>query len=404
MTATRGYALAVVLAALVACGAEGFSVLVTLALAAVLSHPRPRLLLSDLRVFLGTPLSRRMAFVFAAAALAIGTGLGTNLRGVQWMLVDSWTAWLSGFSLSSPRSTLIWILLAYELPIVVLAIVQLLRTLPRRERIDLFLSLWAMLLLLTCMLQTGGLAPRVVLPLLPIYLLASRLVGTSTSVAARAGRGWRWNYAVLAVIVPIAVGIILTNRGTTQGLEMPSVFLYGEAAALTASAVAVVLLLSGKERAALGWYTVAVLSAVFVVHNSVTTNFSTASVGMEPVMGAQPTLALRSAARDASYYTRFYKTPVSVDTQLKSPLEWYLRGAQDVQYGTEQGEGISILLLRTPGPELKAETERRTGIVTPSIDLANVTWQGLWRWVVFRDGLVRPDPRDIIVRAPAGNW
>jgi predicted membrane-bound mannosyltransferase len=404
LTAPRGYVLAVVLASLIACGAEGFSVLVTLGLAGVLSHPRPRLLLSDLRAFLATPLCRRVGLAFVAALLTIGTGFGTNLRGIQWMLVDSWAGWLSAFSLTSPRSALIWMLVAYELPVVLMALVQLLRTLPRRERVDLFLSLWAMLLLLACMLQTGSLAARVVLPIVPIYLLAARLLGSTISATARAATGWRWNSAVVAVVVPIAVGTVLTNRGTTQGLEVPPMFLYGEALLVVASVAALVVLLNGDARRALGWYAAITLSIGLMVHNSVTTNFITASADMEPVVGAEPSAPLRNAARDASYFSRFYGTPVTVDAQLKGPLEWYLRDARNVQYGTEQSEGVSIILFRSQGQDPKPDTERRPGILTPSVDLANVTWQGLWRWVVFRDGLVRPDSRDIIVRAPAGNW
>lgn len=404
LDSARGYGAALLTGALLASGGEGISVLVTLGIAAILSHPSPRVLLAELRQFLLTPLCKRMALAFAAAALILGTGLGTNLRGVQWVLVDSWTGWASSFSLSAPRGTLIWMLLIYELPVVLMAFVQLIRTLPRRERTDLFVSLWAMLLLLLCMLQTGGTAARVVLPALPIYLLAARLGASTIGVTHHIRGGWRWNSAALVVTVPATVGIVLANRGTTPGLDIPSIYLYGEAIVVAVAGVATVLLLSGGARRALGWCVLAVLSVGFIFHNSVTLNYNQETAIKEPVVGVQPSAALRSAARDASYYSRVYRTPVTVDPQLRGALEWYLRDARDVQYGADRPDGISISLFRDTGQDPKPEYERRPGVLTPAIDPPGTTWQGVWRWVVFRDGLVRTDPRDTIIRAPAGNW
>ncbi len=400
----RVYATALLLAGLVSSGPEGATVLLTLGLASLLAHPQPSALLKESRRFLASPAARQAAALFVGGLLVVGTNFGSNLRGIQSVVVDVWSGWAGSFTLSAPRGSLLLLLGLYEFPVLLLGVAQLFRAVVRRDRTDSFLAFWAMLLLLFSMAQDFGTLSRLVLPVLPLYLLAARLAGDTLHLARRARGDWKWIVASAAVLVPLGVGSVLLNRGTTPAAEVPQIFLYGEAVLVVAGALLVGFLLDGRARVALAWYAVLLVSLGYLLHTTVFLNYNMETVSREPAVGTQLSPALREAALSAAYYSSYYRTPVAVDPQLRGALAWYLRSAGDIQYTANSSQGINIALLQRQQDQLEPGTERRPGLYVPTIAGRDLSWQAAWRWAVLRDGLVSPNQRDIIVRAPAGNW
>ena len=398
---------ALLLSGLLACGVEGLTVAAGLAVAAIASSPRIGALLHELRDAAAAPVWRRSAALFVGGALAVGTGLGTNLKGVQWVGVDAWANWLGSFRLGAPKESILVMLGLYELPVMLLAIPQLLKTIFRPTRTDSFLALWAMLLLLQGMLQGAGPVSRVVLPLVPLYFMAARLAARTLPEAQEGGRGWGWTAGSLAVAAPVAVAIVgLTGLSHLSGPmpELVEPYLYSEVLLIGIAGLVVGLLVDGKGRRALAWYAAAILGLGFLWHGTVSLNYRLDTLSREPVVGTQVSTFLRDAATDAAYFSRYFDAPVTVDPQLRAATEWYLRRARVVQYSADASTGISFGLASSPQDGLKPGSERRPGLVAPTVDPRDSSWQGIWRWLVTRDGLVRPNQRDIIVRAPAGDW
>jgi hypothetical protein len=404
VTRDRAYAAAVLLAALIACGAEGITVLVTLMVSAWLSHPRPTSLLKEGGKMLASPVGKGATAVFMGSMLLIGTNFGSNPQGLQWAAVDGWATWARSFSLSVPRGTVVLLLLLYEWPVVLLGLLQLFRTVVRRDRIDSFLSLWALLLLLVGMLQVEDMTSRVLLPLFPLYLLSARLVAETLPLAKGASLNGRWLVSAVALAVPIAVAMVMLNRVSTPGTSTPVEYFYAEACLVAVAAVLMAVLPERRGQLALAWWAVAILFAGYLVHGAAFLNYRMETVSMEPLVGAQVSPILRDAATYESYISQYFQTRVTVDPELRTPLAWYLRAAKDVAYSTELTRGIGLSLLHGDAAPTDPGSDRRPGLYTPSIDSRELTWQGVWRWAVSRGGLVTPNQRDIIVRAPAGNW
>lgn len=398
----RPYLAALLLGGLIASGPVGITVGVSIGAAALLSHPSPSEMVDDLFRALSRAAARRYAVLFLAVALAIGTGFGSNPAGVQWVVVDVWAQWLRNLTLAGPRGWLLSALGLYELPVLLLGGMQLLVSVRRRDRTDTFLSLWAMLALLLAMLQGMGSIGGAALPLLPLYLLAARMAADGLGMVRRASFGWPSGIGLLSVLVPLAVGLVLLNRASTPATPVPVEYLYGELALVVLAGLVVGLLLDGRARRMVAWSVLVLLCIGYLLHNSVFLNYRAESWPRELVMGRQPSTHLRSVAGDAAYFSRYFGARVTIDPQLRDVAGWYLREARDVQYSTEARDGIVVLLAeRSQQP---SGWDRLPGAYSPAIDPTDTSWQGFWRWAVFREGLVRANPRDIIVRAPAGNW
>ncbi len=403
-TQPQAYGIALLSAGLLTSGVGGATILVTLALAGLLAHPQLSALLSDLRAAASSPLWRRAGLLFAGSTLAVGTGLGTHLAGVQSVLVDVWSSWLGSLSFSAPRGGILVVIALYELPVLLFGLIQLFRTMFQRRRFDMFLSLWLMLLLLLGMVQQTSATPRVVLPTLPLYLLAARLVADGLPLLKGRGHGWSWNLVALFVTVPVIVAIVLLNRATGSENDIPTPYLFGEATLVVVGSLAFTFLLHSREKLALVWCGVSILSLAFLLHTTVYLNYRMETLDREPIVGSQLSTSLRTAASQAAYFSAYYNQRVTVDPELRSATLWYLRDARDVRYSTDAQDGISIALIRSAQSKLDPSAERRAGLYLPSIEPRDASWRSVWRWLVMRDGLVRPNQRDIIVRAPAGNW
>ncbi|MHB0868341.1 MAG: hypothetical protein ACYC5J_02675 [Chloroflexota bacterium] len=400
----RAYGAALLVAGLVASGDVGITVLVTLGAAALLSYAQPSSLPGEIHRIATSPVGKRSAIVLVGALLVVGSDFGSHFRGIQWTVVDVWGSWAASFSLGTARGSLLLLLALYELPILALGLAQLFRAMLRRDRVDSFLALWAMLLLLFAMVQDTGTVSRLILPILPLYLLAARLAAESLPLVRGAGRDWRWSVSSLSVAVPLGVGMVLLNRGSTPATDIPAPFLYVEAALAIVAVLLVGFLLDGRARLSLAWFVVALASVAYLLHGTAFVNYRMDSLPREPLVGTQIAPDLREAALAAAYFSAHHRTPVTVDPQLRAPLAWYLREARDVQYATQSSQGISLALAQPLQESLDPATDRIPGLVSPSVAGRDLTWQEAWRWVVGRDGLVRVNQRDIIVRAPAGNW
>ena len=398
----RPYLAALLLGGLVASGPAGITVGLSIGVAAVLSHPSPSEMIGDLFSKLSRTATRRYAVLTLAVALAIGTGLGSNPVGVQWVAVDVWAQWLGNLTLVGPRGWLISALGLYELPVTLLGGMQLLVSIRRRDRTDMFLSLWAVLALLLAALQGMGSIGGAALPLLPLYLLAARMAADGLGMVRRASFGWLSGIGLLSVLVPLAVGLVLLNRASTPATAVPVEYVYGEMALVVLAGLVLGLLLEGRHRRAVVWSVLVLLSVGYLLHSSVFLNYRAESWPRELVMGRQPSAYLRTVASDAAYFSRYFGARVTIDPQLRDVTGWYLREARDVQYSTEARDGIVVLLAeRSQQP---SDWDRMPGVYSPAIDPTDASWQGVWRWAVFREGLVRANPRDIIVRAPMGRW
>jgi hypothetical protein len=181
-------------------------------------------------------------------------------------------------------------------------------------------------------------------------------------------------------------------------------YVYGELALVALAGVALSFLLRSRERVALVWALLAVLGAGYLLHNTVYLNYRTDSLSREPLASGQVTSYLRGASEEASYFTSYFDMALTVDPQLKSAEEWYLRGAKNVQYSSTRSQGMLISSVRTGDEAAREGADRYPGIFMPAFDPGDLSWQAVWRWMVNRDGLVRPNQRDIIVRIPSKNW
>jgi hypothetical protein len=398
------YATALILAGLLACGPAGVTAALSLGIAGILAHPSPSSLAAEARRAWAQPIWRQAGLLFLVAIIAIGAALGANLRGVQSVLVDVWVSWLGSLSIAAPRGSVLVTIGLYELPILLIALGRLGVTILRRERTDMFLSLWMMTLLLLSMLQATGALSRVILPVVPAYLLAARAVAGSLPIAARARASWKWTVGFLGVIVPLLVAVVLLNRAAVLRQEVPAEFLYGEAALVLCGILISALVLDGPGRSSVAWGATAVLSIGFILHTAIFLNYRMDSVQSEFVAGQEVTPFLREAATEAAYFSTYYGTNVTVDPQLRPAVEWYLRNGTGIAFSGGSSQGITIQLAQQAQASLPATSERSPALYTPMFDTASLSWRGLWSWLVTRDGLVRTNQRDIILRAPAGDW
>lgn len=400
----RPYEAALILSGLIECGPAGISSIVAIGVAAVLSHPKPTSLVGSMRQAAGEPAWRRAALLFAGVTIAISAALGANPGGIQSGLVDVWAAWLGSWSLSSARGGLLLTIALYELPVLLVAFGSLIATIVHRERTGMFLSLWMMILLLLGMLRSPGNLSSVILPLVPMYLLAARTVASMFPFKHGPLVGWRLAVPAIAVAVPLLVAIVMLNRASILDQEIPAAFIYGEAALVLCGAALVLVMLDGSGRVALFGGAATVLGILFVVHTTAFLNYRMESASRELVGGEEITPSLREAALEASYYSKYFDTAVSVDPQLRGATEWYLRDAQGVNYSTANGQGISIQVAQTGKTAATPTTARFAGLFSPSVDSGSYSWKDVWSWLVARKGLVRPNQRDILLRAPAGDW
>lgn len=402
--AMRRLIAALLSAGLVASGVPGVVAGLSLGIAALLSHPEP---LVVLRGFAGAKVReewRPAILLFLAALLALGAGLGTNPAGLQSVLVDPWTGFASSLGAPTPRGGTLFLLLLYEMPVVLLGLAQLPRTLGRREPIEMFLALWTMVLLLVAMLQPAG-THRFTLPMVPMYFLAARLVATWSAGMLPIRWDWRWNLALLALAVPVLLTIEGLNYVSSTNAQIPTTYLYIWVAMVSAAVSALMAVLDGQRRLSLLGFGSAFVSVWFLVHSATYLNYRQETLAYEPLVGVQPSWQLRDSALEASYFATYYAVPLNVDTQLRPAVDWYLRGAKTATYGSgAPSQGLSIFVARAGQDATKIGGERRPGLNSPAIDASGPFWQAAWRWLVARDSLVRSNQRDIIVRAPAGDW
>jgi hypothetical protein len=400
----RAVAVAVVAAALVTTGRDGISLALALVLATLIASDSVSQTLRTALQASRDPVWRMAGAVFAGAVLAIGTGLGSHLAGVQWATVDLLGHWLSSFSLDAPRGPVVLLLGLYELPVVLIGLTQLLRTVALRNRTDTFLALWASASMLMVMLQDVPHTSRLILPMFPLYLLAARLVAGSLGILAHRGSGWGWSLAVIAVSLPLVVGYILLNRASTPGLDLPTPYLYGLAALVGVAGLGLGALTRGRSRLALVWLVLAALATGYLVHTTAFLNFRTITASMEPAIGAHPSRALVQAAEEASYYALYAGSQLAIDPDLYRVAGWYLREAREGNWTGHGPQAVSIGNFRADEALTGDAGERRPGTFNPVVDPGRLRWEEIWRWMVDRTGLVERNQRDIILRAPAGNW
>ncbi|HZK67366.1 MAG TPA: hypothetical protein VFD42_07465, partial [Chloroflexota bacterium] len=238
-----------------------------------------------------------------------------------------------------------------------------------------------------------------------LYLMAARQVADTALAASDRGSGWRWVLASAATAVPIGVAIVLLNRLSNTTLEQPPVeFLFGEAGLILVGLLCFLFLLTGRERGALAWYSLAILAVGYLLHSSFFLSYREESLAFEPAAGTQLSPYLRDAARTAAYFSAHFGMPVTVDPGLRAATAWYLRDARDVRYGQDATDGSLIRLVAGDQASAQDGLPRRPGLYQPAIDARQLNWRGLWRWAVDRTGLVRANARDIIARTPSGNW
>ncbi|HEX2986608.1 MAG TPA: glycosyltransferase family 39 protein [Chloroflexota bacterium] len=400
----RPFAIAGLLAALVSCGPTGLTCIVATGVAFLLSHPAPDILVRDIRYAAASTTGRQAVILFAVSSVALSTGLGANLRGIQYLVVDLWVGWLGTFNPLAPRGGLLLLLAMYELPVLLFAIGRLLYALAHRDRVDMFLSLWAMLLLLAGMFNPAVGLPKIVVALVPIYLLAARTVSGTVHLARGAAIEWRWVGGFILVGVPIVVAMILLNRSSVLLEPIPQEYVIGEVSLVLCAVIAAFTLLDGGGRKAVAWYVVAVAAFGLWIHTAAFLNYRTDTFQEEVVAGQQLSTQLRDAAVEGAYYSTRFNARLEVAPQLKTPLEWYLRNASNVDYAAGSTDGPSIVFADPGSGIATAGSERAPGLYSPSFDPAGFTWQGAWGWTMARSGLVRPNPRDIILRIPLSVW
>ncbi len=399
----RAVAVGLLLAGLLTSGTVGINVGLAMAVAALVSHPHPGNLIYALKEASHSVAWRQAALVFAGASLAVGAGFGGYLSGIHWVLVDNWSGWARSFTFSTSRGTLLVVIGLYEAPILLMGLIQVVGSLWQRNQVNLFLCTWALLLLLLSMVQGAALASQVIPPMVPLYFLAARFLAGRLEAT-----GWSWDRSHLKdaalLLLPVLMAIVLMNAATMPSNERFVEVLYVGLMMVGLGAAAGVVTLKLFGQTALAWGALLLLSGAFLLHSSAFLNYRIESVSAEPIVGTQVSPSFRDAAADASYYGSYFAADVAVDPQLRAASQWYLRQLRDVAYSAAQTTQISFRTVPAGQFTLDSGSERRPGTYSPAIDFRDFNWRALWRWLLDREGLVRPNQRDIIVRAPAGNW
>jgi len=353
-------------------------------------------------------LLRDCAAIFALLFLSISTGLLANFQGVQ-ASIDLAAAWLARFRpqpSGHPWHYYLQLLFSYEGLALAFGLVGIGYSFSRRNLFTCFLIYcFAASMVLNSII--GGKSPAFVLqPLLPLVLLAGKLIGCLLEGMREAAS--KLELAFFSLSLPIMVYVMIQLGGYAS---------FGQAIYLKAAlgAVAVLIGLSalfwawlGRGRALrIGGLALSLLLAALMVHASFNLNYRHDIEPREPLVGVATspdvvemvrTIENISSAREGDKHS----IAIAVDESLQPTLAWYLRDFEKVGFSSAIGPYGPIVIVPAEGdqPPLGGYIGQRFRLRS-LWGLEGLRGASLVRWLFYREAttLVRYDEVILWMRA-----
>jgi 4-amino-4-deoxy-L-arabinose transferase-like glycosyltransferase len=329
------------------------------------------------------------------AALLLDTLLLTRPSGLQAGLIDPFTGWLSAIRLSAATFFSGALLGLHEVLLLALALLGL--PVALRETLGRFLAAWALAGVALAVLSSPPDLAALAAPTVPLALLGG------LGVVRLAGLRPRWRPAVwltsLALLVPPAFLSLAIGSSVNRGAPMGA----GPFAIAAGGLVAIVLLagswleLADVRAALLGAACVALmaLSLTFLTR----LNYAGYERGEPALLGQSSRPTLRQVEQRAYDWWRQDPTaPIRVEASLRPLLAWALRDGPPVEWISTAPPTADRAIL---GAETSASRPAASWIRLVVADryaapTEPISPQALWRWLVLRQSLVRPEPYAIL--------
>jgi hypothetical protein len=356
----------------------------------------------------GVPGDRRWLVGAIAVYALVATGLGANLGGLQAGLPDGLAAWLGNNHLTG-ELLLIW--LAYELPVVLLAIAAAIEGW-RRWPAAPWLAGFTAAGMLVSMVGGDRVPGLALLFSVPATLLAAQLAGRTAMLLAN--RQFRVGVGIfLLAIGPWSFLLWLwaghfsrpnADAMVVLGSTSPTILLIPVGGLLALTVGLVVWWIGAVE--ASRRLTVAVLLAAVVcgLHGSaafIAPNLEAPAQPLAPRLISPDVMTmvyeLRAAADAQTYYPGM--RDIQVDEHYRTPLAWYLRETPAVRFVTRVDENASAAIIGTDAqaPNSKYRARRYQLAFQMQGDPLDAPLDIVWRWLMFRERLAAPLSEGVVL-------
>jgi len=341
------------------------------------------------RAFRRSPLRWVTALIVLSAAIQFGiTRFGTSLEGLDLPGLRLFWEMFETPRDSRPPEYHLALLLAYDWPVLlggtagfIFLVMRFLRQRRESTAFERFLLLWTLAASLALALVTRREAGQLLMLLLPLALLAGRLVEELAGRAdwAAAGRWWPTGVAIAAATGAAAVLMTEWSSGSADRAERLTLI----ASVAVGLALAVIVLARAWRAGAIPVVAVLVALAVtvFVVHSTFAVAFSN---------GAEFAVDLRLTPRAAQLRATVDKLArerggtIVVDADLSDELGWTLRDSP-VVFGGPTDRASAVVSRPDANPAgfvARDETWRMAEGWYPDEVLAP---RRLWRWLLYRE-------------------
>lgn len=353
------------------------------------------------------------AGVFAAAVLAVATGLLVNLLGLQATLdlIPAWLSHLTAVSVGQPWHYYVSLLIGYAPLVLVFGLTGAV-WLARRDVFSTLLVCWLGVSFVLYSLMPTKVPSGLLQMLLPLTLLAGRIIGDLVTRVSE-GERWLWNGLALLVSVPVIFHMILQlsafanpeNPGQPERLivVLLSLFLLTSVALVTGT-----LAQDWRGTIRTGALIMLLILGSLTVQTMWRLNHYRPGNALE-LLVERPTSSdvrkLVTAIEDYSNQQQGdrHSVDVTVQGERDSILAWYLRDFTDL--GFASGSASS------PTPVMITPLEEPLGVA--GYRGARFRMQSTWhpedlpghelvRWYLFRDTLYRPTYRDVTMWVAVG--
>jgi uncharacterized protein (TIGR03663 family) len=345
-----------------------------------------------------------------AALIAAGVTVGvvstaylTNPSGIQGCL-EGLGLWLTGLTMPSTTPPLVFVigLVGYEPLLLLLALQGGLTAFARRSPIGLVMSWWAVGLFVVA--SIGSERPIAVMAQLvvPMALLAGVAADGIVSAIDWRREARRFAYFAIGSLILLCNLMIATNHVSTPDPVVPEALALVSLAVVVLGGVGAVSFL-GRSTVA-RYFSVVVVAAclLFSIHTSTLLSHGDPSGAPAGLADETTNPAVRQLGRDVGDIVdglALERRPydVSLDPTLGAPLRWYLR--DDTVAGPAPADAArpSISVAPTNAKPPRGAYAGQRYIVAEIPAPPPVTWKGIWRWFVFKEGAGAPSAVEAMV-------
>jgi hypothetical protein len=366
------------------------------------------------RVALGRPLldevlrlarevgGNRWALLLGAiTALVAATAAGVDLRGIGYPLGDFWGRLPLALQPVPPNVGLLVGLVAYIVPLLLLAAPEALRAFREHDDQGVFLGMWCGTALVAALLDGGRTLSLVALPTIPAALLGGRLLGRTA---------WRLHQIRSDVWMPLI--LLVTAVGAATLLIADSA---GNLRAPTRGAVLAILLVGGLvaswgrvSRAGATTETIrltgVVLLGLWSANAVAHASFAAGPPGSEPFRANPTAQGVREQFHELGILANASPAMrLVVRTEPPSVVRWYGRAIPAAAASAPIGaSAIVVERADDPSAGVPAAGTRFVWRFRSTLKTEDLHPLGVARWLATRHGLLDGQPEDAIVIRPRG--